>query len=342
MSRNDTDNIISPRAADLLLTLRDGDAALLYLYFCRHGFRDAGRAGKELFLPRQRLQDAVERLEMQGLLLQAGPDAFAPGPNASRESPAATAAAAFAAQTESGDLPPYTAAEVSSRAENDGDFAALLNEAKLILGRPLSTPDLVKMLGIYEHFDLPPEVMMELMHFVADVYRERYGEGRRPTVGAFEREARVWVQQEIRDFDGAEQYIQRWRERRSLEGALKDAMQIVNRGFTETERRYIAQWLDWGFLPDAIALAYDITVTNTRKFSPRYMDSILQRWHEKGLHTPQEIREKDRPAQAGRGGSGASGGSGSSGPIDPRKLSDITQLIGGVKKAEKEEERHGA
>ena len=336
MSRNSTDNIISPRAADLLIELRDGDAALLYLYFCRHGFREPERAGKELFLPRQRLQEAMERLEMQGLLVQAGPEGLTAGTPTDGGVPAGQkAAAAYARQTEGGDLPSYSALDVSNRADSDSDFSALLNEAQLILGRPLSTPDLIKMLGIYDHFGLPAEVMMELMHFVADVYRERYGESRRPTVGAFEREARIWLQCEIRDFDGAEQYIQRWRERRSLDGALKDALQIRNRDFTETERRFITQWLDWGFLPDAIALAYDTTVTNTRKFSPRYMDSILQRWHEKGIHTLQEIREKDRPPQAGK----SVAGNGKSGPIDPRKLTDITQAIGGRKK---EEEAHGA
>ena len=72
MSRNSSDNLISPKAADLLISLRDGDAALLYLYFCRHGFREPERAGRDLFMPRQRLQEACERLEMQGLMTQAG------------------------------------------------------------------------------------------------------------------------------------------------------------------------------------------------------------------------------------------------------------------------------
>ena len=232
MSRNDSDNLISPKAADLLISLRDGDAALLYLYFCRHGFRDPERAGRELFMPRQRLQEACERLEMQGLLAQAGNEESSKVPDSSAQRHRAPVAPA--ASSQSSDLPPYSAADVSTRSNVDSAFAAVLNEAKLILGRPLSTPDLIKMLGIYDHFGLPAEVMMELMHFVADCYRERYQEGRRPTVGAFEREAHIWAERDIRDFDAAEQYIQKYRERKSLEGALKDALQIVNRDFTET------------------------------------------------------------------------------------------------------------
>ena len=58
------------------------------------------------------------------------------------------------------------------------------------------------------------------------------------------------------------------------------------------------QWLNWGFSADAIALAYDKTVTNTRKFSPAYMNKILMSWNEKGLHSLAEIQEKDRSVRS--------------------------------------------
>lgn len=139
---------------------------------------------------------------------------------------------------------------------------------------------------------------MELMNFVADLYRWKYGERRRPSAHAFELEARAWVERGITDFDSAEQYIRSARERRSQEGAIKAAMKIEDRDFTDTERRYVEQWLNWGFAADAIALAYDKTVTNTRKFSPAYMNRILMSWHEKGLHSLAEIKEKDQPSRA--------------------------------------------
>ena len=324
MSRNHSDNLISPRAADLLISMRDGEATLLYLYFCRNGFHNPECARRELYMTRQRFQEACERLEMQGLLTRIG----AEGISSAVDIPSDKQTSVTAETPDlNGDLPSYSAVDVSTRAGVDSAFAAVLNEAKMILGRPLSTPDLGKMLGIYDHFGLPAEVIMELMHFVADNYRERYQEKRRPTVGAFEKEARIWVDRDIRDFDAAERYIQRYRERKSQEGALKDAMQITNRELTETERKLTSQWLDWGFQPDAIAHAYDIAVTN-RKFSPGYMNGILQKWHEKGLHTLQEIREKDRPPQVKT----ASGKSGASGPIDPRKLDDIKKAMNGWKK----------
>ena len=329
MGRNNSDNLISPGAADLLIALRDGNAALLYLYFSRYGFHDRERARRELYMTRQQFQEACERLEMQGLLTESGLEEIRPVTDV----PGKVDTLSVSGQAHvNGDLPPYSAADVSTRAGVDSAFAAVINEAKLILGRPLSTPDLTKMLGIYDHFGLPAEVMMELMHFVADNYRERYQEGRRPTVGAFEREARIWADRDIRDFDAAEHYIQRYRERKSLEGALKDAMQIVNRDFTETERVLVSQWLDWGFQPDSIAHAYDVTVTNTRKFSSKYMNRVLENWHKAGLHTLQEIRDKDRPPKT----AGMNNGSGKPAPIDRDLLGAIENAI------TRKEQNHGS
>ena len=40
-------------------------------------------------------------------------------------------------------------------------------------------------------------------------------------------------------------------------------------------------------------MAYDRTVTQTGALKWPYMNKIIQSWHSKGLHTPEEIREKD-------------------------------------------------
>ena len=68
MNDLDEKRLISPRAADLIIGLRDGDAALLYLYLCRRGMEDRDHIAHELYLPKQRLSEAIERLEMLGLL----------------------------------------------------------------------------------------------------------------------------------------------------------------------------------------------------------------------------------------------------------------------------------
>ncbi len=319
MNSRNTQNLISPQAADLLLSLRDGDAALLYLYLCRHGMRDRAIISKDLFLPMKSLENAFDRLEMLGLV-SGTPESPSDESSRSSEAPSSGAVSPDThSALSSGDLPEYTVRDVQNLAESDTAFSAVITEAQLIIGRALSTPDLLKLLAVYNHLELAPEVMMELMHFVADVFRDRYGESRRPTVRAFEREAVIWADRGITDFDAAEQYIRRYREHRGLEAAVKEAMKIENRDFTDTERRYVEQWLDWGFDPGAIALAYDKTVTNTRKFVPGYMNKILESWHGQGLHTLKEIQEKDRRRRPSSPQSGT--------PVNPDSLWDVVDKI---------------
>ncbi len=277
MDGPDTRPIIKPQEADHLITMHDGDAALLFIYLARTGCKSKEKASRDLYIPRQRILDAWERLEICGLL------------------EGNTAAAVPVYESNSGAVSPvYSSDDVKSTAENDHDFGALIEEAKLIIGRPLSTSDLIKLLEIYDHMRLPAEVIMELMHFVADGYREKFGERRRPTLHAFETEAAFWLERGITDFDSAERYLHAWRERHSIYGQIKEEMHIIDRDFTATERRYIDIWLDWGFEPAAIGLAYDKTITNARKFSMAYMNGILQNWHVKGLHSLKDIQKNDR------------------------------------------------
>jgi DNA replication protein DnaD len=61
-----------------------------------------------------------------------------------------------------------------------------------------------------------------------------------------------------------------------------------------------------GFGEELIEMAYDRTVTNTGGLKWGYMNSILKSWHEKGLFTPADVREKDgrkakqQPKQPGK------------------------------------------
>ena len=282
-------NIITPQAADLLIRSHDGNMTLLYLYLCRTGCKDRTQAARDLNFTAKQLSEAYERLEMHKLLPLSSADSGDKKPSAQT--------APFVSNDPGTlpEIPEYTAGDVAGRENNDPAFAALLQEARLIIGRLLSTQDMIKLLGIYDHVDLPAEVVMELMHYVADVYREKFGEGRRPSVRAFEKEAYFWLEHGITDFASAEEYIRTSREKRSLLGQIKEVLDIHDRDLSATEEKYVRSWIDMGFGADAIAIAYDRTVTNTGKRSMPYMNSILQRWNEKGIHSVQEIRKMDPP-----------------------------------------------
>ena len=49
-----------------------------------------------------------------------------------------------------------------------------------------------------------------------------------------------------------------------------------------------------GFDDEAISMAYERTCLNTGGLSWAYMNKILQRWHEAGLRTAEDVRNRDR------------------------------------------------
>ena len=172
-------------------------------------------------------------------------------------------------------------------------------EAEQLYGRKLTTPEMNMLLGLRDYLGLPADVLMELIHYVFQEYRAERGHAGTPTMRRIEKEAYAWADQEIHTTAQAEEYLQRRQARRELAQQVLQVLQIQDRAPSRTERGYITSWLDMGFGCDAIAEAYDRTVVATGARKWAYLNRILMSWHEKGLHTPEEIETGD-PRAAGK------------------------------------------
>jgi len=199
------------------------------------------------------------------------------------------------------ELPEYSPADLQ-RAGGDRSFTGLLSAVESLFGRVLSQTDVNRLFGIYDYLGLPCDVILLLVNHCVEEFRARHGEGRLPAMRIIEKEAYTWANREILTYDMAEEHLRARAERRSAMEQLRTALQIRDRELTPTERRYAESWLEMGFSVEALALAYDRTVVNTGRLVWKYMDSIVKSWHEKGLHTPEEIAAGDgrrvRPAAA--------------------------------------------
>ena len=84
---------------------------------------------------------------------------------------------------------------------------------------------------------------------------------------------------------------------------MKEELNIRGRELSKTEQTYVTRWLDQGFTPEALAIAYDRTVVKLGRLHWSYMDKIIQSWHLRKLHTPEEIEagDKRRSSAASRG-----------------------------------------
>ena len=274
---------ISVRALDRLIAAHDGNVALLWLYWQRSGSLDAERAAAALCLTLQEVRAAEEKLRRMEL---SGPAvSLPPAPGAETLAPAPAE-----------ELPQYSSEEIRRRSGGNSALTTIYAEAAQVMGRALGGNDLRVLFGIYDHLGMPPEVILELLHFCAELCQWRYGDSRRPTPRFLEKEAYAWANREILTLEQAEEYIRSRRERHSDLGRIREALHLSE--FSSTQEKDVNTWLEQGFGEEAIAIAADRTVTNTGALKWNYLSRILQSWHQKGLHSPAEIAEKD-PARRG-------------------------------------------
>ena len=287
MQDSTTEKAISARALDRLLAAHDGDVALLYLYWLKSGSQDPEQAAAALCRTMREIGAAEEKLRRMELL----PSFGAPAQPVSEKPYAPGGAREVLPPAE--ELPQYSAEDIARRSREDPGFSAVLAEAARVIGRNLSSSDTRTLFGVYDYLGIPAEVLVMLLTYCGEQFQERYGSSRRPSARAIEKLAYQWAREEIMTLEQADAYISAQKERRGELGRIRALLNIYGRELTATEEKYITSWLEMGFHEDAVAIAYDRTLTQTGALKWPYMNKILLSWHEKGLHTAGEIEEKD-------------------------------------------------
>lgn len=272
--REDQPNIVLPaQQADRLIGRGDGDAALLYLCLLR---ADRGVTAQELQRrlkwSQLRLHAAETALQELGLI-DRPPEQKPPEPAQER--------------------PVYTADDLTDLLTGDAGFRMLVPQTEEKLGKRLKTADLQILAGLYDDLGLPADVIYLLVCHCVARSEERYGPGRRPTLRQIEKEGYHWAQRGLFDQESASRYLRDWNVRRSAMSRYMQVLGLGDRRPVESEERYITDWMDKGFPPETVALAYDKTVFYKKELNWRYLNGILRRWHENGWHTEEEVRQGD-------------------------------------------------
>ena len=72
-------------------------------------------------------------------------------------------------------------------------------------------------------------------------------------------------------------------------------LRLGERPPSPSEEKYLLSWVNMGFPPETVELAYDKTVLKCGELRWGYLNKILCNWHEKNLHTVEEVAAGDRP-----------------------------------------------
>ena len=278
----DTLNIPASEAGQII-GAHDGDVALLWLCLKSAPGTTVEDAARRLCRTKAEMEAALEKLQRMGLAEPTAPAPAAAPPAQNLKLPPAD------------ETPQYTARDLAVRSREDPRFVDLVTEAQRALGHVLNTNDLKKLFSLYDYLALPPEVIMMLLNYCV----KSRPTGNPPSMRQIEKEGYVWANREILTLEQAEEYIADSQRRREKLTQTAKLLGITGRALSPTESKYIGEWLEMGFDDELIEMALDRTITNTGALKWGYMNGILKSWHEKGLHTPADVRDRDGQGKRG-------------------------------------------
>ena len=265
---------ISASVAKRLVEKGSGDAALLYIALLRrHGTVPPRSLAGELRWEKNRIEAAEAVLRELGLLTPVD----LPEP--------------------ADEKPEYQRDDILEKLDSSEDFRMLTTQVERKLGKKLTTADISVLLGLYDYLGLPSDVIFLLVCHCAERIQRRYGEGRRPTLRQIEKEGYAWSRMGIDTQSAAAAYLKKYTERQGMVPAYMRALNLGDRLPVASEEKYLSAWQEWGFPPETVALACDKTVLKCHELKWAYCTAILKRWHEAGLHTLEQIEQRDRSAR---------------------------------------------
>lgn len=254
----------------MLLKPLEGDAAALYQAILHHGGEVSPYfCGRELDWDRRRIAQAMETLVSADILRPSA--AVLPRPGSQRRK--------------------YGLPEVRQRMDADPAFARSVHTVERAVGRRLPTQDLSALTELYDFHAMSPEAI-ELL--AAQCYDEAVLRGEpRPSAKRVEKVGLEWARLGVRTRGDAVAAVYRAGLREQTVREVRQRMQRPVDRWSATDEKYITCWLDWGFPPESIEMAYDRTMLHCGRLNWNYCHGILKSWRKKRLFTPEEIEEKD-------------------------------------------------
>ncbi len=174
-------------------------------------------------------------------------------------------------------------AEIAARINGADEIKYLADTAELVFGRPLSTPELGRLIDCHDWYGLPIDVLIMAIQYAQSINK--------CNMNYIEKMAANWAEQEIVTHERAEQRIRELDIRRDAWNRVVECLGIERRPPSEAEGAAAERWIaEWKFSTDMIQEAYNRCVDSTGKMKISYMNKIMERWHAEGILSLQDAK----------------------------------------------------
>lgn len=190
-------------------------------------------------------------------------------------------------------IPTYN--QVVTRTDESPELRLLFNELQVKLGKTIGYDVQAKFLYIYDHYDLPVEVILTIVQYAVN-------KKEMTSVAYITKVAKNWADDGINTMEKAEKKLE------SLENSDKLWHKFVSMirenppQFTEKRAALLDKWTTvYGFSLQMIYFAYEDMIESTNKINFNYMDKILENWHKENIKNNKELMnyKKCRAENAG-------------------------------------------
>ena len=176
---------------------------------------------------------------------------------------------------------------VAKRITDSNDIKFLMQEAQIILSRPISNADSAALLMFHDNDGLPIDVILMLLQYAMSIGKAH--------MSYIDKIARSWGQEEINTVEKAENKIRLLESKRQAWSVVEKTFGIERRSPTAKESEAADKWINsWKISTDLLKEAYDRCVDNKGKYILNYIDSIIKRWHDDGIKTLQQANDEKR------------------------------------------------
>lgn len=181
--------------------------------------------------------------------------------------------------------------DIATAIDGDETLKELCALSQEILGKTLASNDIETLYWFYDQLGFSPEVITMLLEYCVSM-------GKR-NMKYIEKVAITWHENNITTMEEAQKYITRASASDEFTSSLRKLFGITDRNLSKTERLYLESWRDeFSMSPDMVGLAYEYCIMATNKLSFPYINTILKRWNEQGIHTiPDAERDHEQHKQ---------------------------------------------
>ncbi len=185
----------------------------------------------------------------------------------------------------------YDSDVLSEAIRSNDDFSLLCNVAAQRLEKQLNKNDYSSLFYLYDFVRIPTPVICGIIEDCA----KRGKKGLQYIVKC----AIALYEDGIDTYERFEAYIARREAINSDIGKLRRLCGMGDRELTSKEKKLFDCWFgDWALPFDMVKLAYEKTVDATGKVSVQYMNGILNRWHESGFASVDDIEKGEASRNA--------------------------------------------